>query len=105
LVCGGTGVAFLGAGRIGGMKDKRAPAIIAVSALLLIALLAAYLGGYFLLGEYEETPGLSGQTVLVTRGYQSKLACDVYKPVAWIEQNLRGFAVHTWWTSDPDPFD
>ena len=87
------------------MKERRSPALIAAGSLLLAALLAAYLGGYFWLGEYEETPGLSGRAELITRGYQSKLVSDAYKPIAWTEEKLRGFTVHTWWMNDPDPFD
>jgi len=88
-----------------GMKERRSPALIAVASLFLAVLRAAYRAGYFWLGEYEETSGLLGAEEPITRGYRSKLASEVYKPVAWIEQNLCGVTVHTWWMNDPDPFD
>jgi hypothetical protein len=73
--------------------------------LILGALAGAYVAGYFWLGEYEESIAPSGDVEVITRGYQDKWGRDVYRPGAWIEETLRGVAVHMWWMNDPDPFD
>jgi hypothetical protein len=79
------------------MKEKRTSAAPLVVALFILGLLlVVYIAGYVWLGEHDEA------SWALRRGYQHKLASDLYKPAAWIESKLRGQAVETWWMNEPD---
>ena len=65
--------------------------ILAATVLVLAALPAAYVGGYFWLGvRHDWTPG---KLVRVERTYPQKRLADIDKPAAIAEMRLRGVEV------------
>ncbi len=71
-------------------KRKNESFVIAVVILLLIGI---YIGGYFVLGETEDSIRLGGKPTRfapgVTRFFKYDVLVTVFEPVGWLEANAR----------------
>ena len=64
-----------------------------LTTLILVMLLAAYVGVYVKSGTYQEWPPIPGFKTLAWRCYPTKLQAAIFRPAAWIESKIRGHQV------------
>ena len=75
--------------------------------VVVLVLLAGYVGGYFWLGEYERLwdPALVGPLIMPdqvhVRSYSHLIVKSAYVPLGWVECRLRGEHVLLLTTDDP----
>jgi len=69
-------------------KKRTAAAPISTLVTLPLALLVAYVLGYFLLGNYAYLT-IKGGVSFIERTYPNSWLVTIYRPAAWIEENLR----------------
>lgn len=66
--------------------------ILAVLAIVL-AMLGAYVGGYFWLGSYSETPSIWAKEGIVIRTYPHEWQVKLFRPLAILESWLTGYRI------------
>ena len=73
------------------MTERKSPAapILAAIAIMLLPL-GLYVGGYYGLGEYHESPS-------TIRLYRARWQCRLFTPLAWAESKVSGRPVRLNW--------
>ena len=71
-------------------RPSTAAPILAVLAIVLV-MLGAYVGGYFLAGDYWEM----GNVRFIVRTYSNQWQAAAFQPAAWTESKFSGWTVET----------